>query len=508
MPARRAAHLGPARPSSPGEGSPLSRGRHLVVGTVQAPEIEVLVSPPATPGAVVSPWARTGARRARGEERTGRRRRRAPLVAALTAAAVVAGGAVAYGSARKTITLDVDGNVTQVTTLAGSVEGLLRAEGVRVGDRDAVAPAVESPLRDGAEVVVRYGRLVTLLADGAQSDVWVTALDANEALSRLSARGDDVRLVASRSGDRLSLPLRLVADGGPVAVVADGEARATRDAGAGLDSLLESVDVDVDADDRVSVLDAADVEHVAGVSAVEAGGAAPQVALLVQRVEVQDVEEITPLPFERVEQEDPDRFSDLPPRVTQQGVEGAHTKVFRVTTVDGVEESRELVSEGDTTPPVDEVVVTGTKERPAETSRAQAAPQQESRSGSASGPASSAPSAGAPAAGAEVQDGPADAAAPEGAAPEAAPAPAPAAPTDDVWARLAQCESGGRPDVVSSNGLYHGLYQFSVSTWQSVGGTGLPSQASPAEQTERAKILQARSGWGQWPACSRKLGLR
>ena len=77
-----------------------------------------------------------------------------------------------------------------------------------------------------------------------------------------------------------------------------------------------------------------------------------------------------------------------------------------------------------------------------------------------------------------------------------------------MWAALAQCESGGNPTIVSSNGLYHGLYQFSVATWQSVGGSGLPSQASPAEQTERAKALQARSGWGQWPACSSQLGLR
>lgn len=82
------------------------------------------------------------------------------------------------------------------------------------------------------------------------------------------------------------------------------------------------------------------------------------------------------------------------------------------------------------------------------------------------------------------------------------------APTSGVWARLAQCESGGNPSIVSSNGLYHGLYQFSVSTWQSVGGSGLPSQASPAEQTKRAQMLQQRSGWGQWPACSRAIGVR
>lgn len=78
---------------------------------------------------------------------------------------------------------------------------------------------------------------------------------------------------------------------------------------------------------------------------------------------------------------------------------------------------------------------------------------------------------------------------------------------DSVWAALAQCESSGNPRAVSSTGRYHGLYQFSVATWRSVGGTGLPSQATPEEQTNRARILQARSGWGQWPACSRKLGL-
>lgn len=76
----------------------------------------------------------------------------------------------------------------------------------------------------------------------------------------------------------------------------------------------------------------------------------------------------------------------------------------------------------------------------------------------------------------------------------------------DVWARLAQCESGGNPATNTGNGFY-GMYQFTLSTWQSVGGSGLPSNASAAEQTKRAQMLQARSGWGQWPACARKLGL-
>jgi uncharacterized protein YabE (DUF348 family) len=75
-----------------------------------------------------------------------------------------------------------------------------------------------------------------------------------------------------------------------------------------------------------------------------------------------------------------------------------------------------------------------------------------------------------------------------------------------VWAALAQCESGGNPSINTGNG-YYGLYQFSLGTWRSLGGTGLPSEASAEEQTQRAQALQARSGWGQWPGCASRLGL-
>jgi resuscitation-promoting factor RpfB len=73
------------------------------------------------------------------------------------------------------------------------------------------------------------------------------------------------------------------------------------------------------------------------------------------------------------------------------------------------------------------------------------------------------------------------------------------------WAAVAKCESGGNPKSVSSGGLYYGLYQFSPSTWASVGGSGLPSNASADEQTYRAKLLYIRSGAGQWPVCGKLL---
>lgn len=76
-----------------------------------------------------------------------------------------------------------------------------------------------------------------------------------------------------------------------------------------------------------------------------------------------------------------------------------------------------------------------------------------------------------------------------------------------VWDQLAACESGGNWSINTSNGYYGGL-QFSAATWRAVGGQGLPHQNSREEQINRGKILQARSGWGQWPACTSRLGLR
>lgn len=76
-----------------------------------------------------------------------------------------------------------------------------------------------------------------------------------------------------------------------------------------------------------------------------------------------------------------------------------------------------------------------------------------------------------------------------------------------VWDRLAKCESGGNWAINTGNGYYGGL-QFSLSSWRGVGGSGYPHQASRAEQIKRGQILQSRGGWGHWPACSKKLGLR
>ena len=79
-----------------------------------------------------------------------------------------------------------------------------------------------------------------------------------------------------------------------------------------------------------------------------------------------------------------------------------------------------------------------------------------------------------------------------------------------TWNRLAQCESGKRWHINTGNGYYGGL-QFSHSTWVGFGGGRFARNAHRATKAEQIKIaerVRRHQGWGAWPHCSSKLGLR
>ena len=75
-----------------------------------------------------------------------------------------------------------------------------------------------------------------------------------------------------------------------------------------------------------------------------------------------------------------------------------------------------------------------------------------------------------------------------------------------TWDALAQCESGGNWSINTGNGFYGGL-QFTQQSWNGVGMSGSPANATRAQQIEAGERLLAIQGWGAWPACSAKLGL-
>ncbi|CAM2839268.1 resuscitation-promoting factor [Actinomyces slackii] len=178
-------------------------------------------------------------------------------------------------------------------------------------------------------------------------------------------------------------------------------------------------------------------------------------------------------------------------RVETEGVDGVVRTTYQVTLVDGKETSRVEISSVVVTQAVDEVVLVGTATQADKTPAPKDTGSAESSQAPQAAPTAEADSSGSDSGSGDAGSGGSSSG---GSAPEG------------VWAQLAQCESGGDPTANTGNG-YYGLYQFSLQTWQSVGGSGLPSEASAEEQTMRAQALQQSAGWGQWPHCAAKLGL-
>nr|WP_315199893.1 resuscitation-promoting factor [Actinomyces oris] len=192
-------------------------------------------------------------------------------------------------------------------------------------------------------------------------------------------------------------------------------------------------------------------------------------------------------PHGSVQQENGD-LSEGETKVATAGVDGVVRTTYEVTTVGGKEVSRTPVAQVVVTQKVDEVVLVGTgtaKKQESKPDQTQGQAQSQSQ-GQDQAPAPSQSAGGSASGGSTGTTG--------------------GEVGDDVWAKLAQCESGGNPATNTGNGFY-GMYQFTLETWQALGGTGYPHEADAATQTAMAKKLQAQAGWGQWPGCADKLGL-
>ncbi|MEU7168567.1 ubiquitin-like domain-containing protein [Streptomyces morookaense] len=153
-----------------------------------------------------------------------------------------------------------------------------------------------------------------------------------------------------------------------------------------------------------------------------------------------------PIPFETERHEDPSLYKGTE-TVVQRGEPGAERVMYALRTVNGVKQKPRKISSETVRQPRTEIIKIGTKPRPTTVQ------------------------------GAEGLN----------------------------WSGLAQCEAGGRPSAVDPSGTYGGLYQFDVRTWQSLGGSGRPQDASAEEQTMRAKKLYVSRGASPWPVCGRKL---
>jgi uncharacterized protein YabE (DUF348 family) len=383
-------------------------------------------------------------------------------VVAVGAALAVTGTSLGWAGLNKDVTMSVDGSPSTVTTTAGTVGELLQDQGIEVSSRDIVAPDVSAKVTDGTRVAVQFARQVTFTVDGQKKTVWTTATSLDQALGALGVNTAGADLSTSRSAsigrEGLSVDVDTMKT---VTIKAAGKKRSVKTTGTTVADALAAARIKVDEDDKLSVDRDEPLENGA--------------AFTWTKVDVSKETKKQDVAFATVRRESA-KLARGTTKVDTTGREGTRTLTFRVVRENGKVTKRAQVASKVTDAPRAQVVLVGTK--------APAAPKPAASSGSSSSGAKS-----------------------SGSGSGSSGSSAPGVASGSVWDRLAQCESGGNWSINSGNGYYGGL-QFSPSTWRANGGSGMPNNASREQQIAVAKKVQASQGWGAWPACTAKLGIR
>jgi len=359
------------------------------------------------------------------------------LVATAATIGLLAVGGGTAASLAKGVTITVDGEQRQVTTLAGSVEGALASVGLQVGEHDVLAPAADAPISDGSRIALERARLLTLTINGQQRDIWTTADTLDEALVELGQDPSALALSADRSRE---LPLDgLAVNATALRTVSLSVAGAPA---ASLQTGAQTV-ADVLAEQNV-VLSPTDTVTPALTDALTDG-----MQLVVTHVAITtSTETVDIAPTDQLV-DDP-TLNKGTTVVATPGTLGRQEVVVEVTTTNGVETGRRELSRVTRTEPTPNQVHVGSKST------------YEVR-------------------GSRVFFNDTE--------------------FGVNWDGLAFCESTNNPNAVNNPAGYlstYGLFQFDLPTWATVGGTGNPGDASPEEQLLRAKLLYQSRGLQPW----------
>ncbi|MFC8915043.1 ubiquitin-like domain-containing protein [Streptomyces sp. NPDC057116] len=313
--------------------------------------------PGVDPGAPTLPAMPTGGR---AEARRAARRHRAAgaggpeglrrLVPQALVVAFLAGGTSAFVAEDKAVRLSVDGVPRTMHTFADDVSELLADEGLDVGEHDLVAPAPHEALAAGDEVVLRYGRPVTLTLDGQRRRIWTTARTVGEALRGLGVRAEGAYLSVSRSAaiSRRGLALDVRTER-TVTFMADGRERTIRTNAATVREAVDQAGIVLGGQDTTSV----------PLGSFPRDGQTISVMRITAGKEVRE----EPIPYEVEKVEDPTLYTGTEV-VERQGRQGSRRVTYAVRTVNGVKQRPRRIAEEVVREPVDRRVLVGTKPMP------------------------------------------------------------------------------------------------------------------------------------------------
>ncbi len=260
------------------------------------------------------------------------------------------GGHAAWEASAKTVTVTVDGKQQLVRTHGDSVADVLKAAHLDVGSHDLLAPATDIALTPGTEVVLRHGRLMSLVVDGRQRDVWVTAMSVNEALQQVGLRADGAVLSADRSR---AIPLKgfslEVRTRKAVQLLDGGKVRRLVSNGIKVSDLLA---------ERKITVRPSDLLTPAATTPLRQGQ-----VVRITRVDGRRLVDTVPIGYDVVRKADSSMYKGET-KTLRDGRVGTLRRTFALRIVNGKVAKKRLMSSVRVSKPVTKVVAYGTKTRP------------------------------------------------------------------------------------------------------------------------------------------------
>ncbi|WP_209371600.1 ubiquitin-like domain-containing protein [Brevibacterium renqingii] len=383
------------------------------------------------------------------------------------------GGTGAVVTMNKPVTLDVNGQSEEVRTFGGTVGDILDSHDIDLDKRDKVKPGVDTKVDRDMTITVNTAKKVSLSVDGKETDEWTNANTVGQALADLGvdAKGADLNTKANQRLKEKGNDID-VTTSKDLTVVADGKDHKVSSAVGTAKEALKETGIELKKDDFLSVPMSANVSD-------------GQV-LTVNRVEKKTVKDKQAIEA-KVETKKSSSLYEGETKVESEGKDGEKQVVYKVKTINGEEVKKEKKDEKVLSEPKAKVVIQGTKkkeEAPADTGGSDSGDSGDSGDAGDSGGSDSGDSS----TGGDSGSG--------GGSMSTAEIKAMLGGPGSKWYSVVECESNFDPKA--SNGTHFGLFQFLPSTWHNMGGSGNPSDASPQEQFQRAKKLQAQEGWGQW----------
>lgn len=269
-----------------------------------------------------------------------------PVAAGLTALALVGGMGVAGALHKNDVTLVVDGVSRTIAVREDTVAQVLDLEGIGVGAHDVVLPAPETPIKQGMEISVAFGRPLEVTVDGEKRQVWTTARSVGEALAFLNLDAADSKFSASRSAtigrSGLSLEIATAKD---VTLTVAGKPSQLTVAGTVADALAKA-GITPDADDKVTPAADADLADGLAITFVD--------------VETKTRSQLTAIPFTKSEVKS-DKLDRGTSKVTTEGRDGVARETWLDTFEDGVLAGSVLQGRVVSAQPVQQVTTVGTR---------------------------------------------------------------------------------------------------------------------------------------------------